>query len=227
MRQILTAVALLLCMCITTSARVSNDEQTREPIATGAVSAHLVGRMVVDASGTAQWIGYCPYIAGIPGPFFSGEPSEATAFFTFRSTPFQEQTIANGNITVLFPNAVGSAPLEVRVYFNGNPNGNFQDPDTFSEGQLIARFQPQRAMGTDIGSVTTAAGTYDVVSGSDFTFQGQTYNLKELSHASTFCLTFGPPLSEAAPYAAVFCFGGYALAVGRPDDRAGSWRQPN
>jgi hypothetical protein len=33
-------------------------------------------------------LGYFTFIEGIPGPFFSGAPSEATAFFTFTTARF-------------------------------------------------------------------------------------------------------------------------------------------
>jgi hypothetical protein len=199
-----------------------NDEDNHHrpsgSVAIGAVAAHLVGEIVIDGTGTGQWIGYLPYLAGVNGTFFSGAPGEATAYFTFRSTSFQEQVISNGNLTEIFPNAVGG-PLEIHVYINGNPNGNFQSPDSFSDGQLIATLQPERAMGTDTGSLTFAAGTYNVVSGSDFTFQGQTYNIRELTRSMTIALTFGTPVpgESAGSTTLVSSFGGYALAVGRSD----------
>src|SRR5690242_12717223 len=37
------------------------------------------------ATGTAQVAGYFAFLEGVPGLFFSGNPSEATAFLTFRS----------------------------------------------------------------------------------------------------------------------------------------------
>lgn len=192
--------------------------RSSESVAIGAVAAHLVGRIVIDGTGNGQWIGYLPYLAGVTGTFFSGAPSEATAYFTFRSTSFQEQVIPNGNLTEIFPNAVGE-PLEIHVYINSNPNGNFQSPDSFSDGQLIATLQPERAMGTDTGSLTFAAGTYNVVSGSDFIFQGQTYNIRELTRSMTIVLTFGTPVPgvSAGSPALVSSFGGYAIAVGRTD----------
>ena len=199
--------------------REDGPDRRKGSVAIGAVAAHLVGQIDIDATGTAQWIGYLPYLAGVTGTFFSGTPSEATAYFTFRSTSFQEQEIPNGNLIELFPNAVG-APLEIHVYLNRNPKGNFQTPDTFSDGVLIARLQPERAMGTDTGTLTIAAGTYNVVSGSDFTFQGQDYNIKDLTRALTIALTFGTPVpgGSAGGPALVSSFGGYALAVEKTDD---------
>ena len=146
------------------------------------------------------------------GYLFSGTPVGATAYFTFRSTSFQEQAI---------PNAVVE-PLEIHVYLNSNPDGNFLSSDAFSDGQMIARLQPERAMGTDTGSLTFAAGTYNVVSAVDFAFQGQTYNIRDLTRSMTIALTFGVPVpgESAGSPAFVSSFGGYALAVGRTDSEA-------
>ena len=172
--------------------------------------------MLIDTRGTAQWIGDRPYLAGITGSFFSGTPSESTAFFTFRSMPFQEQMIPNGNLTELFPTSA-SGPVQIGVYFNPMPNGNFQQPDTFAEGQLIAYLQPQRATGTFTGSLATATGTYDLVSSVDFIFGGQIYNLAKLTPALTVSLLFGAPVSVSygGSTAISSSFGGYALAVGK------------
>jgi hypothetical protein len=172
--------------------------------------------MLIDSTGTAQWVGYCPYLAGISGSFFSGTPGESTAYFTFRSMPFQEQTIANGNLTQLFPTSA-AGPVQIGVYLNLAPSGNFQTPDTFSAGQLIANLQPQRAMGTFSGALATAAGTYNVVSSVNFTFGGQTYNLAELTPALTVSLLFGAPTAGTYGGSSQIAssFGGYALAVGK------------
>jgi hypothetical protein len=211
MKRLICGV-ILFCVCI--SGVALQRGQSKGDVAVGSVAGHLVGRMLVDADGTAQWIGYCPYLAGINGSFFSGAPGEASAFFTFQSTPFQEQSIANGNLTVLFPTAI-SQPVQINVYFNPNPRGDFTQPNSFAQGQLIAHLTPQKSMGTLTGSVSTAAGTYDVIPDSNFTFGGQTYNLKKLTPALTISLTFGAPITggDGTGSSTVAAFGGFALAV--------------
>jgi hypothetical protein len=194
---------------------VTPTVQSKATVPSGSVAAHLVGRMLVDASGNAQWVGYCPYLAGVTGSLFSGAPSEATAYFTFRSTPFQEQLVLNGNLLQLFPTSA-TGQVEISVYLNTNPNGSFQAPATFSQGQLLAQLQPQRAMGTFTGSLTLAAGTYDLVNSSNFNFDGLTYNLAQLTPSLTMSLLFGAPVAGSYTgnaTATIYSFGGYALAV--------------
>lgn len=210
MKRIILGV-VLFCACI--SGIALQHRQSKGDVAVGTVAGHLVGRMQVDANGTGQWIGYCPYLAGVTGSFFNGAPGEATAFFTFQSTPFQEQTIANGNVMILFPTAINQ-PVQINVYFNSNPGGDFTQPNSFAQGQLIAHLMSQRSMGTLTGSVATAAGTYDVVPDSNFTFGGQTYNLKNLTPALTILLTFGAPMTGGYGAGSVVApFGGFALAA--------------
>jgi hypothetical protein len=56
------------------------------------------------------------------------------------------------------------------------------------------------------------AGTYALVSSSDFTIQGTTYNVNGLGSAVTFVLSFGPLPTGASPYGPVTIpFGGYGL----------------
>jgi hypothetical protein len=225
MRRFLTGM-ILFYACITTGmsfqqpaqSALASVVQQQGSVPAGTIATQLVGRMLVDSSGNAQWIGYCAFLAGITGSFFSGTPSEATAYFTFQSTQFQEQTIPNGNLTQLIPTST-NGPIEISIYLNTSPSGNFQNPATFSQGQLLAQIQPQRAMGTVAGSLVFAAGTYDFVNSSDFTFDGQTYNLAKLTPSLTISLIFGAPVAGSygsTTNATIFSFGGYGLAVGNP-----------
>jgi len=219
MKRILVCVIVFFCVWASpaTSSGKLEFEKSGERIPPGAVAAQIVGRLLIDASGEGQVVGYYTYLAGIPGPFFSGEPSEATAYFTFRSTRFRTQVIPNGNIVHLLSVPVDVAATEVRIYFNGQPNGNFQSPDTFSDGQLIGTLQAQGSLGTAAGSTYTMAGTFDLVSASNFIFQGQRHNFRKLGDAVTLSQTFGPPLSGSfSGGSVVVCFGGYALAAGGP-----------
>jgi hypothetical protein len=215
-------MVVLACACVG-SAQSWSGHQDREVqgerIPTGAIAAHMVGRLLIDASGEAQLVGYYTYLAGISGPFFSGKPSEATAFFTFRTTRFRVNPLPNGNIIHFFSVPVDVPITEVRAYHNSRPNGDFQNPDTFSGGQLIGLFQAEKSMGTAAGSTFVMTGTFDLVSTSTFIFQGQRYNLGKLGEAVTLSVTFGPPLSgNFAGGPVVVCFGGYALAVGKRYD---------
>jgi hypothetical protein len=221
MRRILIG-GVLVCACITSVALIRlRGEEKREPargaIPTGEIAIHVIGRLIVDASGNGQAVGYYPYIAGISGSFFSGVPGEATAFFTFRSATAPAQLIPNGNLVHWFATPPSGAVLE-RVYLNSSPHQDFQNPDTFSEGELIAEFKNMRFMGTISGLTGVEAGTLKLVWSKDFTFQGQTYNLRNLGHAATMTIAYGVPLSGGpTSLPVVVPFGGSAIAVGTPN----------
>jgi len=70
-------------------------------IPAGHIASHGLERDMVNADGTGEGAGYFTFIEGIPDPFFAGSPSEATAFFTFRTAPFTTQMIQNGVVTAL------------------------------------------------------------------------------------------------------------------------------
>jgi len=187
-------------------------------VAGGAVAAHLIGRLLIAADGTAQLVGYYPYIEGLPGPFFAGNPGEATAYFTFvTATPFQVQLVPNGNITHLFSNPIGDTAINVNAYYNSSPGGDFTNPGTFSSGQLIATFRARKGIGTAIlGTAGLEMGTLDLISTSPFSFQGQTIDLSGLGGGITITtLVAGAPVTGnlLTPPAAI-PFGGTATAIG-------------
>jgi hypothetical protein len=183
------------------------------PVPDGQVAAQVVGRMSVDAYGNAQLFGYFPYLANLPGAFFSGAPGEATAYFTFRSAMFQLQPVPNGSIMELFAKPVGgstnvAAPYS--IYFNANPKQDFTNPDTFSQGQLIATFNPAQWMATVTSGGALLADTITLASSSDFTIQGQTYNFRNLGSAVTMVFMFGSSPGGLTALPLSVPFGGYA-----------------
>jgi hypothetical protein len=98
------------------------------------------------------------------------------------------------------------------LYYNPNPNQSFANPSTFSQGQLIATLSSPKWMASVSPSGGVVAGTYALVSSSDFTIQGTTYNVNGLGSAVTFVLSFGPLPTGASPYGPVTIpFGGYGL----------------
>src|SRR5260370_41996936 len=104
-------------------------------IPAGHIASHGLERDMVNADGTGEG-GYFTFIEGIPDPFFAGSPSEATAFFTFRTAPFTTQVIQNGVVTALL-----HAPGRVTVYVNTVPTGNWNTFATFSQGTPITILQ--------------------------------------------------------------------------------------
>jgi hypothetical protein len=134
--------------------------------------------LINPSSGTAQVVGYFTFVEGIPGPFFNDSPSEATAFFTFRSDTISlTPPIRNGpNLSV-----TTFSPGTFSVYFNASPDGDFSNADTFSSGQLIATFERSSGM-IVVNGASTGTSTFSakLISSRDFQFQGKTVNFRSL-----------------------------------------------
>ena len=186
MRRTLMILTVLVCLAVSTVValvlagtkhsggilpKVYAQDRTAGPVA-----AHQLGRVLLAADGTAQLIGYFAFIDRISGSVFSGTPGEATAFFTLRSSAFSPQPITNGNITVLL--VTGET---LNVYLNSSPHGDWNNPDSFSGGQLVAtliRRQPEMVI--NVGTMSSTAGSLHLTSSHEFVFNGQTVDFKNL-----------------------------------------------
>ncbi len=220
----MTRLTGILCLCalyaagcfvFETHSHAQSSGSTR--LAAGAVATHVIGRLILNADGTAILLGYYPYIEGVAGPFFSGPQGEATAYFTFRTAPFQVQAVTNGSIVHLFSSPINDTAVMVTTYYNDTPAGDFTNPDSFSSGQAIGVFHTRRGMATAItGATGMEIGTLDLVSASDFTFQAQTYNLGSLGSSITQTTFYaGSPVSGSlASLPASIPFGGTAVVTG-------------
>ena len=117
----------------------------------------------------------------------------------------------------VFSSPINDTSIAVNLYYNASPNGDFTKPESFSSGQLIATFRTRRGMATAIAPSTgLEMGTLDLVSTSDFTFQGQTYNLGGFDSGITMTTIYaGTPVSGSivSPPASI-AFGGSAVAIG-------------
>lgn len=179
------------------------------------VTAHLVGQLQVDSSGNAQLVGYFPWISGLPAAF-AGTPSEATAYYTFRSPTFQVRIVANGGLMEIFSmsSGTGGGTLTYNMYYNASPNSSFSNPNSFSQGQLVATLTSVQWMTTASTNGGVGSGTFELASSSNFAIQGQTYNMNTLGNAVTLVLTIAPSPGPSSPYAAFSVpLGGYALGV--------------
>ena len=211
---------IILCICsvvflVVVAHPVWAQSQATGSIPTGTVAVHCIGRFIVDSSGNGQLVGYFPFIANLATDFFSGTPGESTAYFTFRSTPFQLQLLPNGNLLhILTVPAAGAKTNRVTVYYNENPNQDFSNPDSFSAGKVIAQFDTEKFMGTVADTGAVEGGTLVLTSSSPFAIQGQTYDLANLLTAVTITFSTGatlPSLFTGGPTA--LPFGGYGLAT--------------
>ena len=154
-------------------------QEARPP--TGRVAYHFVSRLLQSPSGTFFVIGYVNFLDGVSAPLFeSGAvPSENTALMTFRSDVFSAAPLFNGNVVVLnWPPT--PAPV-VKFYLNNSPNGDWNQPDSFSSGQLIGSFSARVGQVAITGSTAVVTFSNDWVWTRDFLLGGKMYNLGRLS----------------------------------------------
>jgi hypothetical protein len=180
----------------------------------GHVASHGIERDAINADGTGEGAGYFTFIEGIPGPFFSGAPSEATAFFTFRSEPFSTSIISNGNVVALL-----HPPGQLTVYLNKLPSGNWNDFNTFSRGQPIATFEFGTTQDIRAGSVQIGYTSARIIAAEDFEFHGSKLNFEDLfPHGVTLNFIVSPtPLNSSFPL--IFSLGFSSFAIGPGSDQ--------
>jgi hypothetical protein len=176
----------------------------------------MIGRILVGSDGAVQMIGYYPFIEALPSPLFSGTPGETTAFFTFRSTPFTVTMINNATITHLFAVPSSSTGNLLNLYFNAQPNQDFNNPDTFSSGQLVATYKTRAGMLTGVAPyVGTDIVTMDLVSSNNFSFQGKSFNFATLGTGTVtiYITAAASPSSAQGTSPVVWPFGATAVVA--------------
>jgi hypothetical protein len=181
------------------------------PAPAGAVACYFVARGYINPNnGTSITYGYFTVISGIPGPLFSGAPSENTAFFTIRTDVLQGTMLpTNGDVGIIL-----WAPSSVSIYFNPAPAGDWSDPDTFSSGILIGRYQLPEQEFLQLPAFTRAVGTPTLTSSRNFSFNGNTYNLRSLLPAWTYDDTISnAPVPGISGFPDGIAYGGDCLAV--------------
>jgi hypothetical protein len=175
----------------------------------GQVASHGLERDAVNADGTGEGAGYFTFIAGITGTLFSGTPSEATAFFTFRTDQFSTGVISNGSVTALL-----HPPGRFTIYLNNAPSGNWNDFSTFAQGQAIAIVEFGTTQDINTGATQIGYTSAQIIQSSSFVFQGQQYNLRSLfPHGFTIAFNTNPtPINNSFPV--IFCLGFTSFAIG-------------
>jgi hypothetical protein len=122
------------------------------------------------------------FLDGVSAPLFDvahGVPGEKTAVMTFRSDVFSAPPFFNGNVVVLnWPSA--PAPV-VKFYLNNSPNQDWNQPDSFSGGQLIGSFSARVGQIVITGTAAVVTYSYDWVSTQNFSLGGKMVNLGRLS----------------------------------------------
>jgi hypothetical protein len=179
MRNLVRLLAVLTVLVIGLLAQ--SDAQDSTPAAR--VVMYSVGRGFLNPNnGQGEVVGYITDISGIPGPLFSGPPSESTAIFTFRSDVFALQPLPTDGDVGLSLVSAGA----FRIYLNANPDGDWSNPDTFSSGQLVATFKRGESLFLQIGPASSHVLSESLMSSSDFKFAGKKFNFDSLANRVTF-----------------------------------------
>jgi hypothetical protein len=183
-------------------------------VPSGVIAAHMVGRVLVAQDGVCEVVGYHAFIDGFGQPF-TGEASEKTAYFSVRSEPFRMRPVLNGTSVHLFAVPLTGNTVPLHVYYDASPDRDFAYPATFSDGELVATFEPRGGMAT-VSPFGGAAynGSLDLVSSSPFTFAGKTVDFRSLGDTVTADLHGEAPASGGAYLGLAFPFGGPVVAAG-------------
>lgn len=194
---LLSLLVTASCASLLTFAQ-SNERLPRVPL--GAVAAQLTGRLVGGGglNGDYEIICYLTFIEGLGSDLYSGTPaSEKNARFTLRTDKFRFQTIPNGTLIHFGRLAVpDTGSPAVRLYYSPAPNHDFAQPDSFSDGQLIATYRTRGIQGGLTPSISfRGEGSLTLESATEFTVGGRTISLRSLGDAATVTLAGVPPSS--------------------------------
>ena len=206
----------ILVIALTSNVALGDDEDGQR-VPAGAVAFHFLARISFPASMPPELVGYMAFIEGVPGPFFEGTPGEATAFFTLRLTSAGPSPIflspgSNVAVTVIPPGATFD------VYFDETPDQDWANPDSFSDGELIATFEESWFAGTSISEPDGSGVSYnlfssDLIFSKRFRFNDQNIDFKKLIRNGVTINNFGSstPVSFS-PFTVAFT--GSAIAIG-------------
>jgi hypothetical protein len=149
-------------------------------------------------------------------PLFNGD---GTPFFTFRSDLFSLKPLpVNGNLALpansdlaLFLVSAG----QFNIFFNPTPNCDWNNPDTFSNGQLIAHFTRPEVLDLQFESTSQHIITETLVSSLSFMFKGKTFNFSEIAPGgiTLYEAISNTPLPGVATFSIVLPFAGTGVAV--------------
>lgn len=202
--QILVAMVVLACGV--------PQAFSQNRLSTGTIVYNYVGRVYIDpATGTGQVAGYFTSIAGIDNPFL-GTPSEATASFTYRSEPLHFKTVPNDVDTGITLLDAG----KWHIYYNPNPAGNWNDPSSFSQGQVVADLTHNALQIISSGPAHAAVFSGELLAAYDFVFAGKTLNFSEFFPNGITNFSFATNTVVRGPndFPITFADAGWAVAKG-------------
>jgi hypothetical protein len=149
----------------------------------GAVAFHWVANLTFDPW-PPELVGYIAFIEGVQGDLFSGDPGVGTAYFTVR--------LDSGTFPGFIP-LPSADPGEVQaflfppgytwgVYYDENPNGDWANLGSFSDGERVATFEESAFLGTTIVSAEMIYNLFSsrLIWSKRFRFNGQKVDFKKL-----------------------------------------------
>lgn len=193
--------------------------QSKIPI--GGIVYNYVGHVYINPmTGTGEVAGYFSSIAGIE-ILFQGTPSEATAYFTYRSDPLTFTNLpADVDTAITLLNAG-----KWHIYFNSDPAshpGNWADPASFSHGQLVADLNHNALQIVSSGPVHQAVFAGELLASYDFVDAGRTLNFAAFfpDGITNFSSATNTLVQGGAPgFPIVFADAGWAVAKGHTEGR--------
>ncbi|MDX2153129.1 MAG: hypothetical protein SFV54_20460 [Bryobacteraceae bacterium] len=199
---------LLLSLSLVTAAGLLWSQNGNVGQPAGPVGAQAVGRIVLDADGNGQVLCYFTVFAGLNN-LFAGPRSEATARFTARSTKFKVDTVANGPAVHFRTIPAEGDAILVNFYYDVTPDQDYNQPDTFTDGQLIGTWRWSSSLGTlSPAGVTPSIGAVDLVSSNVVFHDGAPFNMRSKGTAGTaFFNIVAPPVlgpNLSLPFSAAF-----------------------
>ena len=163
------------------------------------------------ANGQFLQFGYMTILNGSNSGIFNGTPGEGTAYFTFRYSVFQAIALPG----VIDQNFFLTYPSTVNIYYNANPSGNWNNPDSFSSGQLVATYTRPESQIEQIYVSQFHEFSASLVSSTPFTFQGQTIDFGQIAPGVTIgdYLGFIPTVGFSPAFPLVYADSSYALVT--------------
>jgi hypothetical protein len=170
--------------------------------------------------GTGVVYGYLTLLDGLPAgtSLFQGAPSEVTALLTFRANiKFQSLPpngdLGGGNFAVT---PILVTPGDFSIYYTNNPKHDWANPDTFSNGQVVATLARQVEQFSALGAISINSASAELRSSAPFSLGGRYFNFRSLVPNGVTNITTGPnaPLPGSTPTSPIFAFAGYSLAIG-------------
>src|SRR5262249_1848034 len=118
------------------SAQADGDGNSKGNPEKQTTAFEFLGRSDQDGPQVTHY-GYLTHVFGLADELLFADPdrrTEATARLTFVAVTSLDSRHEHGNIITT------SAPGEMTVFFNENPQGNFDDPASFAAGRPIATY---------------------------------------------------------------------------------------